>query len=265
MSDGGFRRIVAAVDASPLSLAAAATACSLAVRFGAEIEGLFVEDRNVARLASHPYVHTVSFIAARRQAGGDALIGKAMELQAMAARRAMDAALAVAGARGGFHVRRGLVEAELVAASHGADLVCLGWSGRAEPGARPRLGSVARALAGGVAGAVLVMQRTAPGGGPVTLLWDDSAAAERALAVAVRLAGDGIVDLMVPAPDAIAGAALAVRAVGLAEGLGAQARIRAAGRLARLLAVVAGDGILVAPAGTGMPLDDLPCSVLLVR
>jgi len=84
-----IRRILVAVDASPLSLAAADLACRLSGRLGAPVDALFVEDINVVRLVAHPFVHTISLAAARRQAADDTLIGKALELQAVAARRAL--------------------------------------------------------------------------------------------------------------------------------------------------------------------------------
>ncbi|MGE5516038.1 MAG: universal stress protein [Bacteroidota bacterium] len=257
-----IRRILVAVDASPLSQAAIEAACRLSTRLGAPIEAVFVEDINVVRLVAHPYVHTISLAAARRQSADDTLIGKALELQLVAARRALEAALAASGAQGGFTVRRGRVEAEVLASCHGGDLICLGWSGRADPGLRPRLGSVARAVTHGSLAPVLLLQ--APGLGPVCLWWDGTPAAlEMAVQLAVR--DGGVVEVLVPATDRIDGARQGVEAITLLEQCGLSASLRAVGRPGTLLAALPPDAILVLPAGAGMALDDLPCSTVVVR
>jgi nucleotide-binding universal stress UspA family protein len=261
--DPAIRRILVAVDASPLSLAALAAAVGFAGRLGAELEALFVEDINVVRLVAHPYVHTFSLAAARRQALDDVLIEKMLELQAVAARRALDEAMAATTVRGSFVIRRGRVEAELLAAAAAFDLVCLGWSGRAEPGSRPRLGGVARAVLSRAPGPVLVLRE--PAAGPVMALWDGTAAAGRALAVAILLAADdcGCVDLLIPEADPARLDELAAEAHRRAAPAGVAVRLRAAGKLARCLAAAAADGVLVAAAD--LPVDDLPCSLVAVR
>lgn len=257
-----IRRILVAVDASPLSLAAAQAACRLAGRLGAPVEAVFVEDINVVRLVAHPFVHTISLAAARRQSADDTLIGKALELQVVAARRALEAALSASGVQGGFSVRRGRVEAEVLAAAHGGDLICLGWSGRADPGMRPRLGSVARAVMQGSAAPVLLLQ--AAGLGPVCLWWDGNPAAlDMAAHLAVR--DGGVVEVLVPATDRLKGTRQGVDAIGLLEARGLSATLRAVGRPATLLAALPPDAVLVLPAGCGMALDDLPCSTVVVR
>lgn len=260
-----IRRILVAVDASPHSLAALDSAAGLAARLGADVDAVFVEDINVVRLVAHPYVHTFSLAAARRQALDDVLIEKMLELQLVAARRALEQAVAGQQVKGSFAVRRGRVEAELLAAAGGADIVCLGWSGRADPGSRPRLGSIARALLASAPAPVLVAREAAFG--PVMVLWDGTPAGRRALAVACALAArdGGSVGLVIPESDPIRVVRLEAEAHRLAEPAGIVLRHMGAGRLPRCLAAVAADGVLVAADGSGLPLDEVPCSLVMVR
>jgi nucleotide-binding universal stress UspA family protein len=260
-----IRRILVAVDSSPLSLAAAEAACALAGRLGAKLDALFIEDINVVRLAAHPHVHTFSLAAARRSVMDDGLIEKALELQIVAARRGLEAILAANGARGEFAVRRGRVDIEVLAATLSADLICLGWSGRAVPGLRPRLGSVARTVAAQAGRPVLVAQRRAMG--PLMVWWDGSPGALRAMDLAVELTGHdgGIIDLLVPADDGSDGPRLAVEAVEMLEERGLIARIRAIGRIPRMLAAMPADGLLLIAADSALALADAPCSVLVAR
>lgn len=257
-----LRRVMVAVDASPLSLAAAGMACRLSGRLGTQVEAVFVEDINVLRLVDHPFVHTISLVAARRLPGDDSLIGKALELQGVAARRGLEEALLATGGHGGFSVCRGKVEAELLHAATGCDLLCLGWNGRIDSRSRPRLGSVARALAGAFTGSVLLLQNAALG--PICLWWDGD---ERALTMAAVLAtrDGGAVEVVVPDGDHIAGARRGVEAVVRLEALGLRAGLRAVARPASLLASLPANAVLVLAAASGVALDDVPCSVTVVR
>lgn len=257
-----LRRIVVAVDASPLSAAAAGVACRLSGRLGMPVEAVFVEDINMVRLAAHAQVQTVSLLAARRQAADGALIGKALELQGVAARRMVEQVLDATGGHGGFHLRRGKVEAELLDAAHACDLLCLGWSGRVDRGPRARLGSVARAAAAGFAGSVLLSRNAALG--PLCLWWTGN---DRALSMAAALAArdGGAVQVVVPDADHVGGTLRGLDAVTRLEALGQRASLRAVARPASLLASLPADTLLVLPGDSDVALDDVPCSAVLAR
>jgi nucleotide-binding universal stress UspA family protein len=261
-----IRRIVVAVDASPLSQAAVAAAVALATRLDAEVDAVFVEDINIVRLASHPYVHTFSLTAARRAAMDDSLIEKALQLQGVAARRSLEQASGDCVVKGSFTTRRGRVAAEIIAAAHGADLICLGWHGGPETSRQPPpLGQIARTLWDAAPQPVLVLQKS--GGGPVMALFDGSAASRRALVAAATLANQdgGVVELLIPLTDVLAVAELELQAVDILAEYGVVGRHRSAGPLSRCLTKAAADGILVAASEAGLPVDELPCSMLVVR
>jgi len=254
-----IRRILVGVDASPLGLAALDAAFTLAARLGAECDAVFVADVNLARLVSHPHVHTYSLASARRHPVDGATLARALELQQATARHAHRRAAEIHRVGGAFIVRQGRVAAELLDAAPAADLICLGWSGRARPGRLPRLGSTTRRLLAEAPRPVLALRH--PASGPVMALWDGSEPSRRALAIAAALAA-GAVDLLIPDNDPVTVLRLEAAAQDLLAEMGATGRHRTAGRLARCLAGAAADGVLVA---AGVPVDEVACSLLAVR
>lgn len=252
-----WRRILVAVDASPLSLAAVEAAAALAGRLGAEVEAVFVEDVNLRRLVAHPYVHTFSLSAVGARGHDDALLAKALELQSLAARRALERAAAAAAVRASFTLRHGLVAAELLAAAETADLVCLGWSGRAQPARR--LGSIARTLMESLPRPVMALRR--PVLDRVVALWDGSDSARRALAVAAMLAARDGGDVGIVAPTA----SMLPEAREILARHGVGAHLSRVGRAPAVLDILAPECVLVAAAGAGVDPDRAPCSVVMVR
>ena len=183
-----IRRILVALDASPHSHAALDAAAQLAARFSAELQGLFVEDVNVLRLAELPFAHEVGvFTAARRR-----LDSRDLERQLRArARRVQQHLTAIAERerlQWSFRVARGAIASELLAASSDVDLVILGRSGWS-PQRKRRLGSTARALVLGAPALTLILQEGTCLGLPVVAVYDGSPLARRALAAAIFLAG----------------------------------------------------------------------------
>jgi nucleotide-binding universal stress UspA family protein len=197
---GGFnlRHILVALDASAHSLAALEAAADLAAAVQAEMEGLFVEDIDLIRLASLPCTrevrHTASLAALDLEQ-----MERALKAQAAEARQALAAAARRAHVQWSFRVARGRVAHEVLAAAAAADLVTLGKQGRSR-NPQARLGSTAlRALAGAPAALLLVEHRRAGVRGlrPVLVVYDGSEVAGRALEAAARLAEAGGVSLTV--------------------------------------------------------------------
>ena len=262
-----IRRILAAVDASPLSLAALDLAAVLAGRLGAELEVLTVEDLNLVRLAAHPMVRATSVVSCRPSTLDESTIRRALTLQVAEARRALERALTRHKVRGSLTVRRGLVPAELLAASDRADLVMLGWTGRAA-GGRPRLGSNARLLAQRARAPVFLLRQVLGPDHPVVAAYDGTPASDRALAVAAALAerdGGAVLVLVLARPAAAADLERHVRAA--LGGLTVTVKVVAPDDPELLLRTVraAGDPVLVAGADATVPIDSLPCSVVVVR
>jgi nucleotide-binding universal stress UspA family protein len=236
--EGGFnlRRILVALDASTHSLAALEAATDFAAAMQAEMEGLFVEDINLIRLASLPCTrevrHTASVAALDLEQ-----MERALKAQAAEARQALEAAARRARVQWSFRVARGHVAQEVLAAAAAADLVALGKQGRSRS-PQARLGSTAlRALAGAPVALLLVEHRRARACRlrPVLVVYDGSEGAGRALDAAARLAeasgvsltvllladdSEAIHELKLAVAHSIGGRSVEVRwqVVGLAEG-----------------------------------------------
>ncbi|MBW7852346.1 MAG: universal stress protein [Rhodospirillales bacterium] len=261
------RRILVAVDASPLSLAALEAAADLARRWQAELAALFVEDVNLLRLATHPGIEVLSLLSARRQPVDRAAFEDILRAQLARARRAVEAAALSRQVAFTFTVRRGRVEVEVLAAAEEADLLIAGWGGRGLGGGLgpPLLGSTARALAERASRPLFLLRERMGPVHAVLVAYDGSPASGRALALAAEIArrDGGAIDVLLPARApaelepaaraALAGGGLEIRCHALdASGLRGAAR-KAPGC------------VLVVAAPVGEDLGELPCSVVVVR
>jgi hypothetical protein len=188
------RRIVVAIDASPVSLAAVEASVELAARWDVEITGLFVEDVNLLRWGSLPFAREVgSFTAAVRPLRPPE-VERRLRLQAGEARRALEAAARHLSVRVSFHTVRGAVAEQLLATLTEQDLLTVGTRGWA---ARAGWGSTARALAAAAPAHVLLLPRAAPPRAPVAAVYDGSAAGREALTIARDLAAGRLEDLRI--------------------------------------------------------------------
>lgn len=181
-----IRRILVALDASGASLAALDAAARLAAELEAEIEGLFVEDIELLRLAELPFAREVGLTFAQVRRVGGADMERALRAQAARARQALERVASRTSVQCSFRVVRGRVTEELLAAAVAVDLVAIGFTGQALPRARP--GTTATALATGATRPILILPSEAAIRPPVMAVYDGSPAARQALALAVRLA-----------------------------------------------------------------------------
>ncbi len=180
------QRILVAADASPQSQAALAAAVQLAAAVEAEVEGLFVEDEQVLRAAGLPFTAEVRTHSQPPTPLSDRRMERQLRRQAERAEAALQRTAESLDVPHSFQVVTGAVTQELRAAAAEADLLALGKT--STDSSRHRLGSTARALLSECGASVLVLRSAAPLRQPVLTYFDGSAAGDRALALAARLA-----------------------------------------------------------------------------
>jgi nucleotide-binding universal stress UspA family protein len=209
-----FQRILVALDASEESVAALEVAAEMAKRVQAELFGLFVEDANLLKLVQHPFAREVDLATRSGRTLDPATVERELKAQAATARRALERAAEQLHVPWSFRVTRGAVEAELIAAAVGADLVAVGKAIRPFT-ARARLGRTVRALYAGCSCSLLFAVPDTGGSATVVLAYDGSPVAAKALEVASRIAdNDGgrlLVFLIAESGDAVAEHEAAVR------------------------------------------------------
>jgi nucleotide-binding universal stress UspA family protein len=181
-----IRRILVALDASPTSRFAIRTAVDLAERFEAELVGLFVEDVNLLRVARLPFVREVGAfsLSARRLDPND--LQRQLRAQAEQMRRSLAVAAELRGITWEFRVKHGPVALEVMAAGADADLMVMGRTGRSLTGCG-RLGSTVRSMVLQRSGMTFILTTGFQFAWPITVLYDGSAAAGKALEIAVPL------------------------------------------------------------------------------
>ncbi|HEY89989.1 MAG TPA: universal stress protein [Thermoflexia bacterium] len=181
-----IRRILVALDASPHSRAALEAAAELAARFHAVLRGLFVEDVRLLQLAQLPSSQEIGYFSASRRQLDTTQIERQLRVQAKRARRAFALTVKQMQVASEFHVTRGVVAAEVLAAVEDADLLVLGRAGWSRVLIK-QLGSTARSALAAAPNLMLI----APAGGrlgpPVQVLYDGSPAAEKSLLLAETL------------------------------------------------------------------------------
>jgi nucleotide-binding universal stress UspA family protein len=185
---GWPRRIVVGLDASNHSHAALAAAVALAGRLHSELEGIFVEDVNLLRLAELPFAREVRFGQTARPVQGEEVL-RGLRARAAVLRRELAEVAQQNKVSSTFRVVRGAVAGELIAAALEADVLALGRMGHSLS-RRAQLGSTARAAIARAASAVLLVQPEVEAG-PVLVLYDGTATGARALALAAEVSGEG--------------------------------------------------------------------------
>jgi nucleotide-binding universal stress UspA family protein len=182
-----IHRILVALDGSAYSQAALETAANLAEVLKAELIGVFVEDINLLRLAQLPFAQEVRYLAARPQRVDAAMMAQQLHSQADRARQQLAKTADSHRIPWSFRVLQGTVTAELLAAALKADLLVLGRASRRRA-QTAQLGSTARMIMASAPNSVLLVSLSIDLAQPMLVIYDGSAAAERALAIAASLA-----------------------------------------------------------------------------
>jgi nucleotide-binding universal stress UspA family protein len=195
---GGFaiRRIVVAADSSAQGQAALEAAADLGARLHAEVEGVFVEDIDLVNLAALPLGREVHLISGAARALDTDTLETQLRAEASQARRALKLLTDRARVTSSFRVVRGRVDAEIMTAAGGGDLLVIGIYSRAV-GPRSRPGSMALAAARAGPRSVLLLRAGARVTGRVLVAFDGSEGAEKALDAGARLTGNTVDGLSV--------------------------------------------------------------------
>jgi len=248
-----FERVLVPLAASTRGREALETGAGLAAAVGARLEGLFVEDVNLARLSALPFAREVESLTAAWRQLLPAAVERAFRVEAAHLSRLLARSAQRARVESSFHVARGQWLAEIVARD--ADLTLLVGSGRVAAGERER-----------------TTHR------PVAALFDASAGGLRGLAAATRLARaiDRELLILVPrsegagpcvasdearawlAAEQVAGRALPLPPT--AAALFAAVRAHGGATLAMPVSALAALAVDLAALAT-----DAPCTVILVR
>ncbi len=137
------RHIVVALDASSYSQAALRAAAELATLLDIDLEGLFVEDINLLHLSGFPFSREIGSYTATARPLENVVVERQLRTLAALIQQSMNRVVLKSPVRWTFHVRRGSVVNELLAAAQSAEMLSIGRSGQVR---RTTLGSTARAL-----------------------------------------------------------------------------------------------------------------------
>jgi nucleotide-binding universal stress UspA family protein len=195
-----IRRILVGLDASSHSRAALKAAAELAAELHAELQGLFVEDINLLRLAELPGAEEIVSFSGSTRVLNTTSLERALRTQAQEVRRALVAAAEETDVSWSFRVARGRVVQALLAAAYEADMLVLGRAGRSAV-RRAQFGSTAQAVAATVSRTVVFIEHGVSWGQPVLVLFDGTESGLRALATAMRLARVNASNLIVLIPS----------------------------------------------------------------
>ncbi|MBP6469439.1 MAG: universal stress protein [Chloroflexi bacterium] len=181
-----IQRILVALDASPHSLAALEAAIDLAERLDAELQGLFIEDINLLRLAQLPFARELRYPLPGSQKVDTLHMEEQLRGQAAQAQRLLQQLAEERKIKHSFTVVRGVVASSLLQATLESDLLVLGRTSHTliRTG---RLGSTAQTAVTHAERSVLLVHPKADLSRPPLLIYDGSTAAERVLSVATSI------------------------------------------------------------------------------
>jgi nucleotide-binding universal stress UspA family protein len=178
-------RVLVALDASPQSQAALRAAARVAAAMQAELLGLFVEDANLFHLCNSPFCREVGLRTAVVRQLESQTVERQLRVLAAEMRRSLARVAGEAQVHWSFQVTRGAVEHELLTAAENSVLLSLG---RTSWLTGSRLGSTTRMVVQRTLRPLLILGNHDGLTHPLTVIYNGSPSADRALALAVRLA-----------------------------------------------------------------------------
>jgi nucleotide-binding universal stress UspA family protein len=185
--DRTVRRILVAVDASRNSQAALRAAAELAAALEAEVQGLFVEDVDLLRLASSPIALEIQYPLGQAHHLDELRMERELKAQAVRARDMIETLCNAHQIEWSFRVVRGQVTSTILAAALDADILSLGMASSSILRRVP-IGSTARAAMETAPCCVMLSRREGRVGTPVAVAFDGSTASGQALLLAARIA-----------------------------------------------------------------------------
>jgi nucleotide-binding universal stress UspA family protein len=174
------------LDASPHSDAALEAALQMAVRFEAELLGLYVEDVDALRIAKIPYAREVGGYSGRSRPISSEDLERKYRARVRQIRRRFRARSHRAAVEAAFRVVRDRINRAIQAEAQEADMLIVGRSGWSQVGPL-RFGSTARFVCcQDVPEMTLILHRGAALREPFLVVFDGSLRARKALHVASR-------------------------------------------------------------------------------
>ncbi len=262
----GIKRIVVALDPSTHSGAALEAAAWMASRLGAELQGLFVEDVNVRRLADLSFVQEVGLFTARCRRVETHELSRQLDVQAGRVRRRFQIRTQSLVTRCTFRVVRGRVAPEVLKAADQADVVILG-KGAWSPFQTGHLAPAVREVLNQTTASTLVLRADTGIEPPMRVVYDGTALGDRAVAIAAELTkgddghdGDGhlMVFVLADGPDEASRLEQRVRERLAGTEIVLSFHALTEGSASRLAYIVAHEesGTLILPVGTGALEDE---------
>lgn len=123
-------RILVSLDTSQRGRAALQAAVRLALSTNAELQGLFIEDEDLVRLASLPFSREIEFASASPRELQSVSMERALRAAAEEAQQAFFSALQQVNLKWTFRIVRGTVTQASLAAAGEVDLLVIGQQGR---------------------------------------------------------------------------------------------------------------------------------------